>query len=63
MMRSIKGQSALEYAALITVLAGVVAFFVWGSQAGSINSKVKDTYTAATGKIDSAKKWIDNTMK
>ena len=62
MLRKKKGQSALEYAALITVLAAVVAFFVWGSSAGSVKSKVDATYESATGKIDTAKGWLDNTM-
>ncbi len=62
MFRSKKGQSALEYAALITLLAAVVAVFLWGNQAGSLKSKVESVYSSASGKVDTAKGWLDNTM-
>lgn len=63
MLRKKKGQSALEYAALITLLAAVVAFFVWGSGAGTVKTKVDSTYTAAADKIDTAKDWLNATMR
>ena len=62
MFRKSKGQSTLEYVALITLLAAVAVYFVWGNSEGTLKSKVNSVYTSATGKVDTAKGWLDNTM-
>jgi Flp pilus assembly pilin Flp len=62
-MRNKRGQTALEYAALITVLAGIVAYFLLSSGTGSLKSKINDTYNAAVGKVSTAQGWLTNTMK
>lgn len=66
MLKNRKGQTALEYAALLVVLAAVVAVFIWGSSgegSASLRGKVEQVYTTATGKVDTSKGWLDNIMK
>jgi len=64
MLRSKRGQSTLEYAALITVLAAVVAWFIWGNGGDfTLKGKVNATYSTAMGKIDTAKGWLEGSMK
>lgn len=63
MLRSRKGQSALEYAALITVLAAIVAALIFGAQSGTIRTNVEGTYNSTVEKIGTAQGWITQSMQ
>jgi len=58
-MRNRKGQSALEYAVLITLIAGVVLVLVWTT----LKPNVEGTYNSGLGKVTTATGWLDSTMK
>ena len=57
-MRNEKGQSALEYAALITVLAGIIFFFL----NGTMKNKITAAYQSSENKVTKSTGWLDNSM-
>lgn len=57
-IRNKKGQSALEYAILITVLA-LAAFAIVNNV---VKPRVDNVYNSAGGKIDASKGWLDSSM-
>lgn len=61
-MRNRKGQSALEYAALITLLAAVVAFFLMSNNQG-LNKAINDTYKTSGDKVTAAQQALNKTMQ
>jgi Flp pilus assembly pilin Flp len=65
MLKKRKGQTALEYAALLVVLAAVVAVFIWGTggSEGSLRGKVEKVYTRSTNKVSAAHGWLKDIMK
>jgi Flp pilus assembly pilin Flp len=59
-MRNKRGQSALEYVALITLLAGIVVAFIFSRNEGSMGTQIRGVYTSAGGQVDKAAGWMDS---
>lgn len=64
MKRNKKGQSALEYAALITLLAVIVFTLVYNRNSEvSLHTKVNTTYTSVINKVGNVTTWYNETIR
>jgi len=61
--RKERGQSALEYAALITLLAGIVFLLVYGNNPITLQEHVNSTYSTVISKVNQTTGWYNNTIR